>query len=276
MAKTPEGAPTSSEEKFEKFEVIRALKEPQVWLTGIGYMSLCVGMYSYSLFLYVFLFNFLGEHFYGNWSLASFNGSPFILFQTFKYVKISTCQDIRVEVEIDDWICLGSLCLFVCSCGRDGIPWNASAALLILSVSAGVSVGGGDSVYGGQATDARADGNDAITADDSRMWVVSSFSFKMTWLKNLHAEIRVTCILLPQTPWPWPLKPTLFATSPSSSWLLASIPPSLPSSVSFPITPLASQNEASLPLYNWWLVLQKKKEVSHIVRPTKEAKHSVN
>ncbi|KNZ55883.1 hypothetical protein VP01_2556g6 [Puccinia sorghi] len=42
MAKTPEGAPTSSEEKFEKFEVIRALKEPQVWLTGIGYMSLCL------------------------------------------------------------------------------------------------------------------------------------------------------------------------------------------------------------------------------------------
>jgi len=51
MAKMPEGVAKSSEEKFEKYEVIRALKEPQVWLTGIGYMSLCVGMYSYSLFL---------------------------------------------------------------------------------------------------------------------------------------------------------------------------------------------------------------------------------
>ncbi|KAA1101131.1 hypothetical protein PGT21_008242 [Puccinia graminis f. sp. tritici] len=33
------------------YEVIRGFKEPQVWLTGIGYMSLCVGLYSYSLFL---------------------------------------------------------------------------------------------------------------------------------------------------------------------------------------------------------------------------------
>ncbi|KAI7966520.1 hypothetical protein MJO29_002268 [Puccinia striiformis f. sp. tritici] len=42
---------SSPVEKFEKYEIIRAFKEPQVWFTGIGYMSLCVGMYSYSLFL---------------------------------------------------------------------------------------------------------------------------------------------------------------------------------------------------------------------------------
>lgn len=38
-------------EEFELYEFVRALKDPQVWLTGIGYMSLCVGLYSYSLFL---------------------------------------------------------------------------------------------------------------------------------------------------------------------------------------------------------------------------------
>lgn len=43
--------PTPPIEEFEKYEVARAFKEPQVWLTGIGYMSLCVGLYSYSLFL---------------------------------------------------------------------------------------------------------------------------------------------------------------------------------------------------------------------------------
>jgi hypothetical protein len=42
---------TQTTEEFEMYEVIRAFKEPQVWLTGIGYMSLCVGLYSYSLFL---------------------------------------------------------------------------------------------------------------------------------------------------------------------------------------------------------------------------------
>ncbi|KAA1088784.1 hypothetical protein PGTUg99_029048 [Puccinia graminis f. sp. tritici] len=42
---------THTAEKFEMYEVIRGFKEPQVWLTGIGYMSLCVGLYSYSLFL---------------------------------------------------------------------------------------------------------------------------------------------------------------------------------------------------------------------------------
>ncbi|KAI9610030.1 hypothetical protein H4Q26_007024 [Puccinia striiformis f. sp. tritici PST-130] len=34
---------SSPVEKFEKYEIIRAFKEPQVWFTGIGYMSLCVG-----------------------------------------------------------------------------------------------------------------------------------------------------------------------------------------------------------------------------------------
>ncbi|KAA1097481.1 hypothetical protein PGT21_008449 [Puccinia graminis f. sp. tritici] len=47
----PSSGDTQTAEKFEMYEVIRGFKEPQVWLTGIGYMSLCVGLYSYSLFL---------------------------------------------------------------------------------------------------------------------------------------------------------------------------------------------------------------------------------
>ncbi|CAH7669020.1 major facilitator superfamily domain-containing protein [Phakopsora pachyrhizi] len=44
---TPTAAATASEEKFEMYEVLRGFKEPQVWMTGLGYMSLCVGLYSY-------------------------------------------------------------------------------------------------------------------------------------------------------------------------------------------------------------------------------------
>lgn len=38
-------------EQFEIRELVRGLLEVQVWLTGVGYMSLLVGLYSYSLFL---------------------------------------------------------------------------------------------------------------------------------------------------------------------------------------------------------------------------------
>lgn len=38
-------------EQFEWYEVRRAFREPQVWITGIAYMSICVVLYSISLFL---------------------------------------------------------------------------------------------------------------------------------------------------------------------------------------------------------------------------------
>ncbi|KAH9816828.1 major facilitator superfamily domain-containing protein [Melampsora americana] len=39
------------DEEFEIYEVIRGFKEPQVWITGIGYMGLLVCLYSFALFL---------------------------------------------------------------------------------------------------------------------------------------------------------------------------------------------------------------------------------
>jgi MFS family permease len=40
-----------NQEEFEWGEVKRGFTDPQVWITGWAYMSICVGLYSYSLFL---------------------------------------------------------------------------------------------------------------------------------------------------------------------------------------------------------------------------------
>ncbi|EGG04762.1 uncharacterized protein MELLADRAFT_88503 [Melampsora larici-populina 98AG31] len=41
----------SIDEEFEMYEVIRGFKEPQVWITGIGYLGILVCLYSFALFL---------------------------------------------------------------------------------------------------------------------------------------------------------------------------------------------------------------------------------
>ncbi|CAH7669021.1 major facilitator superfamily domain-containing protein, partial [Phakopsora pachyrhizi] len=64
-------------EKFEMYEAIRGLREPQVWMTGIGYMSICVGMYSYSLFLPTIV------------SGMGYRGSSAQLFSSFPYLPAS-------------------------------------------------------------------------------------------------------------------------------------------------------------------------------------------
>ncbi|MBW0469747.1 hypothetical protein O181_009462 [Austropuccinia psidii MF-1] len=80
----------SISENFEMIEVIRGFKEPQVWISGLGYMALCVGLYSYSLFLPSII------------SGMGYRGSQAQLFSSFPYLPASVLV-VVIAFLADKW-----------------------------------------------------------------------------------------------------------------------------------------------------------------------------